>query len=999
MINNKFKIFFVFLICLFILTGCSDNDSDSNDANIVDVESINVVSRAEKYDMGLFSGESENADDIYESDSKSIVDIVDESFSQNNSYIETNKLYSISFDLSQSVSLTSNIESNDSINEIVSVKINDEEVDYSVKNGKLLINWKTPNEASDADIDVTIEALKNGKMVFQTYKLKSKVNDKQYDIIISKTKAYTDKYTMEIYVKKNNDGSGGKPYLMLSESSKIIDEIELSEGINSLEFKDLLIGHKYEYIIVNKQAEDIINNSIYWGQIITLLPYQVTFENITSNSASIFLISKGSKVDLSTVYLIDGNLFNGHVVDEFDDFLGRNYYTFDNLQPNHNYTLKIDYIYRKDNNPCDSYFIKSFRTLGTDEDILRMSPNISNEVSLWPNGTKVEINASDYKKENIYLKKGSISCNEAGDVVTDGYYVKLTLPYDSFINSAITSSSNSVTFLRNAIITNGIDYYRLIVSSYTSSRASQSYYLKKGEYYIYTEDSGIFLYDLSIYAIMNKSDIPRIQDYSNDISYKVKEKEDNLTVQVVGKNYDFSNIEVEKYYGNDAKYFEIVDDFKIQLEDQNTLERDLIVSPEDIVEETDTRYKICNIIVDDVSIEFNANIKIYDKNTSFTIEYFDDYYSTGGVNFFLNDDLDLSGKGFVIYPVINHVVSYDFYKKIYFDNLDRLTEVYGLYDIDTSFEHKGTFEVWYRDELFGDLFGEEDREIGGIWDKIGYQVISISFEDDIEISSTKTDFIEKNDDLSNYAIIPVKFGEIKQELSFKKLKEFADKNTAGLSSVRIAYYINDSTKLLDLSEIETGTYNAVIVVNDKIVTNPIIINIEKATQIERYDGVAAKSESYDVWDITGEYLKVAANPNEGGEAAAGVQMRAFTSEATITSKEFDSANTATIIIMAGTNSSSKEARLLIELLDANGNPVEIAVLNGHSYGYEELDVDGNLSTVYPTGIYEIVSNNKITTKTVFDISTVTEFVKIRISHITCGANKKVAIVSIDAVVA
>ena len=137
---------------------------------------------------------------------------------------------------------------------------------------------------------------------------------------------------------------------------------------------------------------------------------------------------------------------------------------------------------------------------------------------------------------------------------------------------------------------------------------------------------------------------------------------------------------------------------------------------------------------------------------------------------------------------------------------------------------------------------------------------------------------------------------------------------------------------------------------------------------------------------------MAANPNEGGEAAAGVQMRAFTSEATITSKKFDPSTNTTIIIMAGTNSSSKEAYLLIELLDFNGNPVGIVTLNGQS-----LNTDGNFNAV--TGIYQMVSNNKITTKTVFDISTKEEFVKIRISNINCGSNKKVAIVSIDAVVA
>lgn len=1000
--ESKFLFLFLSAFFLFILTGCND-ENNTDDFNVVNFDSFKVVSVAEKYDNGNFSGESENVEELGETDSKSIVDIVDETFTRNEDYdyIETNRSYSISFDLSSSISLTSN-DSSDILGRnfyVDTVKINGQTVEYKIKNGKLILMWKSPEEASNEDIAVIIEGHNSkGEKLTQTGKIKSNVNDKQYEIVVVNLNSYTDKFIMDIDVTKHNNGKGGTLYFLLSDGVSIIREIELIEGRNSLELTGLDMGQLYEYIIVNKHSSDSINSSICFGELISLLPYQITFDSITSNSVSIFLNPKGkeSYVGISGVYVYDGNVLAAYPKEMF-----ARTYKFENLEPNHEYVVRIvyyDYLTEK-----SKFFTKKFRTLDTDEVLVGMMPNISNEVSTWSNGTKVEIKTSNLKYENIYLKKGSVSCDKEGNVVTDGYYVKITLPYDSFVNVAITSSNNSDVYTRSAYITNGIDYCRLKVSSYTSDKNIQSYFFKKGEYYIYTNDAGIFLYDLTIDAVMKKTVDSNIYDESN-VTYLVEEKDQ--TMFFVGKQFDFSNFSVKKIYRTkDGDFYKNVDNFKVNLLNVNDFSNTVTVSSNDIVTELHKSYLIIDSFVfDDEVVKKFANVKVFDENIEFMIDYFDE--KNNSCCFLVNEEFDPTGKGFEIVACQkigeNTYTVVDTYKKIYLDDLNdgwyvsfsnglsSEEAVYGsIYSLDTSKETNNG-------RIYVSFDGYKDKNIGKLLEiGINYKVTNLTISEPI-IYSDKTTFMDKIDDLSSYAKIRTNYCD---KLEYKRLKELADNGVGGLSDVRLAYYETDSNELIDINNIDLGTYKAVLLINGEIVTNPIEITFKEGKTIPSYNGVAAKSESYDVWDITGEYLKVAANPNEGGEATAGVQMRAFTSEATITSREFDSANTATIIIMAGTNSSSKEARLLIELLDANGNPVEIAVLNGHPYSYEELDVDGNLSTIYPTGIYEIVSNNKITTKTVFDISTKEEFVKIRISNITCGSNKKVAIVSIDAVVA
>ena len=257
----KFIFFFLSVIFLFILTGCND-DTDTNDFNFVNFNSFKAVSVAEKYDSGNFSGESENVDELGEADSKSIVDIVDETFTRNEDYdyIETDRSYSISFDLSSSISLTSN-DSSDMLSRdfyVDTVKINGQTVEFKIKDGKLILMWKSPEEASNEDVAVIIEGHNGkGEKLTQTGKIKANVNDKQYDIVIVKTNSYTDKVLMDIDVTKHNNGKGGTLYFLLSDGVSIIREIGLNEGRNSLELTDLDMGQLYEYIIVNKHTNNL----------------------------------------------------------------------------------------------------------------------------------------------------------------------------------------------------------------------------------------------------------------------------------------------------------------------------------------------------------------------------------------------------------------------------------------------------------------------------------------------------------------------------------------------------------------------------------------------------------------------------------------------------------------------------------------------------------------------------------------------------------------------
>lgn len=1017
---KKLKIIslFLFIACALVLIGC--NQDDVNDAiegtneqvKIVNLDSFHAVSVAEKYEKGEFSGESENPEDLSETDSKSIVDIVDENYSMNEDYdyIETDRTYSVSFDLSESISLTSNDLSKQIDRNVFvdAVKINGENVEFYFENRKLIIKWKTPEDASNEDITFKIECHKtspSGVVYFeQVGKINSNINDKQYDVVIYNTKAYTDKFTMDIDVKKNNNGKGGSLYFLLSDGDSIIKEIQLVDGLNSLELDDLDKGHSYEYMVINKANKNIINSYILYGEFISLLPYQITFEEITSNSVSIFLLPKGTKgISNIDVYVYDsGNIVGGSLDRDNSSY---RIWKFKNLVPNHEYEARIGYYNKKKDKR--EYFSKKFRTLATDEELVGMMPNVTTELSSWPNGTKVEIKPALFKDSHIYLKKGSITCDNDGNIVKEGCYVKLTLPYDSFVKATITSSNNSVVYTRTAYITNGTDYYRLKVSSYISEKIAQSYFLKKGEYYIYTEDQGIFIYNLTIDAIMKQPIDSSIYD-ENNVTYSVQKKDENqMDVFIIGKEYDFSNYAVKKIYHNEnGNYYKNVDDFKVCLVDlysqvldfdENTnsvteyYTKSVIVSPNDTVLESHKQYNIIkSIIIDNKPIDLfkygddieKHNFGIFDENN---VDYFTE--SSIPLTFFVNEEVDYSGYCVRLIVQPKGESKQYVYRYAYLDALDGhwgvsfwndLGDSGDIFELDTSREvNNGGIGVSYNGD--GIDVAYQDK----------YRVVNLSI-DEPTIYSDKTVFVDKIDDLSNYASIKVNGGN---DISYKKLEEFAKKNVGGVSDVRLAYYMTDPNVLYDTSDLMPGTYNAVLLMNGEIVTDPIEITIKQATVIARYDGVAAKADNYDVWDITGDYLKVAANPEEGGEATAGVQMRAFTYEATITSKEFAPSTMASIVTMVGTNSSAKEAYLLLEFLDVNGNPVEILENNGAG---DPICFDEDPRHL---AIRALVSNNKITTKTVFEITTKSEFVKIRISRILCGSNKKVAIVSIDAAVA
>ena len=122
------------------------------------------------------------------------------------------------------------------------------------------------------------------------------------------------------------------------------------------------------------------------------MPYQITFDSITSNSVSVFVNPKGkeSYVEITDACVYDGNVFVAYPKEIF-----ARTYKFENLDSNHEYVIRIvyyDYLTGK-----SKFFTKKFRTLDTDEVLVGMMPNISNEVSTWSNGTKVEIKTSNLK--------------------------------------------------------------------------------------------------------------------------------------------------------------------------------------------------------------------------------------------------------------------------------------------------------------------------------------------------------------------------------------------------------------------------------------------------------------------------------------------------------------------------------------------------------------------------------------------------------------------------
>ena len=914
--------------------------------------------------------------------------------------IENGRRYKLSFDLPNNISLVNENTGLDSYQlcgdnkkekyKVKDIKVGDEEVDYTITDDKITIIYDSPSDDGDKDLNITIDAKdESGKDVKSNNKAKVKVNKRQYDISISNTKTKFNSCSMDVNVIKNNNGNGGTLCFILSDGVSIIKEFELNEGLNSINLENLIIGHVYEYAIINEKSKHAINSAILKGTFSSLLPYKTIINDISQSSVSFNLSDKGTDASVKKIEIYDGN----EIV--YENIKKENTYTCNNLKSGHNYNMKIYYDYYDNGQKISNYFYKSFKTLKNNEKLVECLINYnrwSNNEYSWSNGVKLKYSDGVLQPNDnrIYFSKsGSIDYDREGNIDTRGMVLTITLPYDSIFTAKITSANLSEVYTRNCNLTNGVDYYGLEVLSYRTGKIPQSYFLKAGTYYLYSSSNGIYCRDIEIKSIMSQNDVDDI-DF-NDI-YNIYPNE-NVYLKAGGP-FNSDVIEIYKLSsGNDYRYKVDNSKFKYRIAKIQYVGEDFppIVEEEDIEQGAliDSKYVgTSTIIAYEDNHSYQTEVFVYGDDLSNSYSVILDNQNNSNIEIYRNDNIKF--KNYRLEVTLSDTI-----------NNPKLYQTIGLNDNDTRLSYYCEIDGVVYDnirDLPNDEIGKwdlvvtyEDSFIGTIVNTITYSVYDIRFPDGNIISIDKDLYLSTTDNPEKYMNVSIikEYGDGLPDyarISFVEIKELASKSLAGLTSAKTEYYLDEElNNQVVFDEQITGDFYVVTVINDMRIGNIIQIQLKSSIAIPSYSGTEARSLKtlYQGWNFSsssGSYdfsLVTKSNTEAGLECAVdvpgSVNVQAFLNDDILTSNAFVSSKDIVITIISGSSSGGCKMNARVCVIDDNNDIIDSKMV--------------------------LLSENKVTHENVITFKTDKPFTKIRIDNfIPDRAGKQVGIYSIDAYV-
>ncbi len=790
---------------------------------------------------------------------------------------------------------------------IDSVNVDGEEVEYSLEDGELNFDYKTPSDENEEKTVIINLHDSDGNQYINTGKIKYKPENKHYDIKIEKATSFSNGVNFVIDIKKNTNAKGDLWLLVLNDE-QVVGEKYIYEGTNNVTFNNLKTGVVYKYIIVRKVTANSMNSAIIWGEIMALLPYSVVYNDITSTSFDVSISNKGAFARLSKVELYDGeNLLESKGVCER--------YVYTNLSPKHNYSLKIYYSYYNDKTIVEESFIKSISTLDSNEKLinLRISPSdfLNNNSISWTNGTNFSLQNVGFgvDVDRFLIQK----LNDNNESLSS--FIELNLAHDTIFTANIYSSNESGDFERLCNIFND-DLYYVIRTRSSASKFGQSLYLKAGKYKIYANTYMITFKDISLKQIIPTN------EYNNIISHKTGEYsiiDEGEHFYKVDEQFNPVGYKLYEYYSisdNYNDYFTECDEsvkyYFSKLEDSNKEE----VKIGDVINPAYAGEVYLSFGINNGTIKESYKYKIYNENSTMNMKLFDD----GNIlqelkeefHFYRNEPFDFSR----VYVLI--LVDDCEYKRVYLkDNDLRLNlsfiqnevEYNDLALLDTSLNSSGEIVISYADLILGNF------DIS-----IPYVVESIEINS-LTIYTTKNRFLSYGEVIHESIKVEAKNGKsITFNSTYKELLSYKNNNIGDLDEINLNYYFDSGCN--QSCEIPNGTFYARVQYGN-IFSNVVELTIVLGTDYYVYNGQLAKNGNCpDGYVINSKSLiNCRCGLNEGDscvEDGGAVSVRAYSPEDYImTSNALTGIHEITVSIIAGTNTTRYESYLTVEILDKN----------------------------------------------------------------------------------
>ena len=956
------KKFLFFLIPLIFVSACNvaSGEKSSNTTNTSSIdnkeildENININSIFKHVDTNY---SLDNDHDDISNDLKNEIDsLIDTKYEKNNDYktVEVGNLYEIGLKFNEEYTIKQNQPlSTDTTNyTIENVKINDEDITYefNYELNSILFDYNVIDKENPV-VDVILKN-NEGDIFKETKEIKFNPVDSKYDIKINKVIAMVDKCSVDLTVIHNALDNNNLLFVV-SNGEEIIKEYNLGVGNNKLEIDGLLIGHTYEYAIIETSSDNLLNTNYIKGSFSSLLPYKAIISDLTSNSITLNLYDKGSIAHVNSVSVYDGD-------NKIDEFEKSDKYEVTGLFPQHEYKFKIDYSYEENGKILTSSFYKTFSTYAENEKLLSYKmfehklPEISDNVYgiTLASGSDVKVYTS-YKNSNSNFISKSGSLVKENDVLNFmGEGVELNLLYDSIVSLGLSSGTNNNEYLRTCNLTNGNEYYYCNVYSYEGDLLKQSFYLKSGKYFIYSIESGWFLKDLDINEIVPEELYNEISACGSDIIIN------SFPALIAGRSLNLNQFDAYKvtYLGNSFVYQLpfinlIIDGETIKLYDGDIVPNYIQTS-------------IYMFYIEDPNEVLN--IKIYaDGDYKFGMEILNGDYPA---------DLNYIRGENVVFRDYNIVINYSIddnsynYKKIKFTNT-KLTisyeldgNIYNLGNFNTNDVCLGMFKIEYDDLTFGTLKFDIPFSISN------YTYLNtVTFNDEYYLTSKgkPEEFIilQLMDEYGN-----------QRTISYTKIEKM--KECVGLLDLNISYFSNEKAVSSEYIMKNPGIYIAKIKYGNS--KENLSFESKAGRNISRYDGTSALNKEHDGWEVSVDYekCKVCGVVGEISDTASPnmIDVLKFnvTSNDYLLSQKFDEANCMDMKIICGTSSTAKDIYAYIDLLDGNGNVVQTELVK--------------------------LMTNKVTTETSISISSDISFtqIKIRDFNATNAINKKIGIISIE----